>query len=65
MNSAPAATCRSCIVVSLRGVSRAPASVPISTGTHGGRDVVGDVSAKDRPVTAPQSRCDEAMHAFP
>jgi hypothetical protein len=39
--------------------------VPISTGTQGGRDVVGDASAKELPVTAAHSRCDEAMHAFP
>ncbi len=65
MNSAPAATCRSWIVVSLRGVSRAPASVPISTGTQGGRAVVGAVSANVLPVTEAHSRCEDDMHAFP
>ncbi len=65
MNSAPAATCRSCIVVCFRGVSRVPASVPISTGTQGGRAVVGAVSENGRPVALPHSRCEDSMHAFP
>ena len=53
------------MVVSLRGVRRAPASVPRSTGIHGGREVVGFVSANDDPVARAQSRCDDSMHALP
>ena len=65
MNVAPAVSCSSWMVVSLRGVRRAPASVPRSTGIHGGREVVGFVSANDDPVARAQSRCDDNMHALP
>ena len=65
MNSAPAATLRSWTGVSFRGVRRAPASAAISTGVHGGRAVVGFVSASERPVALPQSRWEESMHALP
>jgi hypothetical protein len=39
--------------------------VPISTGTHGGRAVVGAVSANVLPVTDAHNRCEDDMHAFP
>ena len=38
---------------------------PQVTGVHGGRDVVGFVSANDDPVARAQSRCDDSMHALP
>ena len=65
MNVAPASTCRSWIVVSLRGFRRHPASVPSSTGVHGGRAVVGRVCANDEPVAREHRRCEAIMQALP
>ena len=65
MNVAPASAWRSCIAVSLRGFRRQPASVPSSTGTHGGRAVVGRVCANDEPVAREHRRCEAIMQALP